>query len=85
MRSEYEAKLIEANDRYRVVKTENEELKDKVDILFKLGRSYINRKEDSVDSDKKEREKEKPRNEEDEIETVTIEDVNEEEDLHTWT
>jgi hypothetical protein len=29
--------------------------------------------------------KEKPRNTEDEIETVTIEDVTEDEDLETWT
>ena len=44
MRSEYEGKLIEANDKFREIKTENEELKEKVDILFKLGRAYINKK-----------------------------------------
>ena len=42
VRSEYEAKLLEAHDNYRTVKAENEELKEKVDVLFKLGRSYIN-------------------------------------------
>ena len=55
VRSEYEAKLIEANDRFRVVKAENEELKEKVDVLFKLGRSYINRKESSVNTEKREK------------------------------
>ena len=80
VRSEYEGKLIEANDRFRVVKAENEELKEKVDILFKLGRSYINRKETPTNN-----EKEKPKNTEDDIETVTIEDVTEDEDLQTWT
>lgn len=45
VKNEYEARLIEANDKYRQAKSENEELKEKVDVLFKLGRSYINRKE----------------------------------------
>ena len=45
VRSEYQAKLIEANDRFREVKAENEELREKVDILFKLGRSYITKNE----------------------------------------
>ena len=44
VRSEYEAKLIDAKDKYRAVKAENEELKEKVDVIFKLGRSYINRR-----------------------------------------
>ena len=42
VKSEYEARLIKANDDYDVVKSENEVLKEKVDVLFKLGRSYIN-------------------------------------------
>ena len=42
VRSEYEAKIILANDNYVVAKAENEALKEKVDVLFKLGRSYIN-------------------------------------------
>ena len=78
VKSEYEAKLIEANDRFRTVKAENEELKEKVDVLFKLGRSYINRKENPP----------KTNNENlDEItidESITIEDVTED-DLQTWT
>ena len=44
VKSEYEARLIQANDNYDVVKSENEVLKEKVDVLFKLGRSYINNK-----------------------------------------
>ena len=42
-KSEYEARLILATDNYTVVKTENEVLKERVDILFKLGRSYLDR------------------------------------------
>lgn len=43
VKSEYEAKLIEANEKVRQTVAENEVLKEKVDVLFKLGRSYINR------------------------------------------
>jgi hypothetical protein len=42
VKSEYEAKIIIANDNFRVVKAENEVLKERVDVLFKLGRSYLN-------------------------------------------
>ena len=42
IKSEYEAKLITANDNLTVAKAENEALAEKVDILFKLGRSYLN-------------------------------------------
>ena len=45
VKSEYTAKLIEASEKYRVTLKENEELKEKVEILFKLGRSYIDRAE----------------------------------------
>lgn len=41
VKSEYEAKLIAANDKFSVTKAENETLKEKVDILFKLGKSYL--------------------------------------------
>ena len=41
VKSEYEAKLITANDKFSVIKAENETLKEKVDILFKLGKSYL--------------------------------------------
>ena len=43
VKSEYEAKLMTANDSLAVAMSENEVLKEKVDILFKLGRSYLNR------------------------------------------
>ena len=81
VRSEYEAKLMEANDKFRSVKAENEELKEKVDVLFKLGRSYINRKENNEPTANQE----KP----DEMitantETITIEEENVD-DLQTWT
>ena len=61
VKSEYEARLIKANDNYIVVKAENEVLKEKVDVLFKLGRSYINnsvkqRSTDQVDSQSQEEE-----------------------------
>ena len=81
VKTEYEAKLIEANDKYRTVKAENEELKEKVDVLFKLGRSYINRKE----KPDKEEKKETPKTPEETVETVTIEDAIDEDDLQTWT
>ena len=86
LKSEYEAKLIEANDKFRNTKVENEQLKEKVDVLFKLGRSYLNRKEN--------REHEARKEPEEEIETVSIEVVTVEEDnvedvidedLQSWT
>ena len=39
VKSEYEARLVQANDNYDVVKSENEVLKEKVDVLFKVDRS----------------------------------------------
>ena len=45
MKSEYTAKLLEATEKYRVTLQENEELKEKVEILFKLGRGYIDKTE----------------------------------------
>ena len=77
VKSEYEAKLIEANDKYRAAKAENEELKERVDILFKLGRSYINR----TDNNKK-NEEHLPAHGEgiDVIEAVTIDDSEDEKD-----
>ena len=44
-RSEYEAKLLEANDKLDVSKAENAELQEKVDILFKLGKEYLDKYE----------------------------------------
>ena len=43
VKSEYEAKLISLNDNYASTKAENEVLKERVDILFKLGKSYLER------------------------------------------
>ena len=91
VKKEYEAKLIEANEKYRVTLAENQELKEKVEVLFKLGRSYINSKNDKqnneetlpvavADSDS---------NETVVIEDEDINDVNSEdntvEDLRAWT
>ena len=33
-KSEYEAKLLQADDIIRVAKTENEELKERLDVLY---------------------------------------------------
>ena len=80
VKSVYEAKLIEANERVRMVKSENEELKEKVDVLFKLGRSYINRKDNQAITVTNEEEKEKTENrksEEDIIEAVATENIGE--------
>ena len=87
VKSEYEAKIMEANDRVRTITAENEALKEKVDILFKLGRSYINQKENTSSNDHKRVEtdnKQALNTSEEEIETVTIDD-NGVEDLQTWT
>ena len=51
VKSEYTAKIAEATEKYRVALKENEELKEKVDILFKLGRGYIDRIEPRKDND----------------------------------
>ena len=42
VKAEYESKLIKANDSFASAKAENETLKEKVDVLFKLGRTYLN-------------------------------------------
>ena len=42
LKSEYEAKLMTANDNLTTATEENEALAEKVDILFKFGRSYLN-------------------------------------------
>ena len=81
VKSEYEAKIILAHDNFRTVKAENEALKEKVDILFKLGRSYINNKtrewEKVVQSNT---------GNHDEIEVLeVVEETEDMENLHTWT
>ena len=84
VKSDYEARLMEANDKFRNVKAENEELKEKVDVLFKLGRSYINRKETLENSENTEKEviKETTAKGNDEIEVIEEYNVD---DLSTWT
>ena len=82
VKSEYEAKLIEAHDKFRTVKAENEELKEKVDVLFKLGRSYINRKE-IADNTAKSGRNETPK--EADAEIIEVETIDADEDLITWT
>ena len=80
VKSEYEAKLIEANEKVRQTVAENEVLKEKVDVLFKLGRSYINR------HDLKEAAKQKEPTEDDPdiIEVVESDELTVE-DLEAWT
>ena len=74
IKSEYEAKLNEANDNLRVQRIENEELKEKVEVLFKLGRGYIDKQE----------KKQHSTNEinVDEIETVSVEEITLEDDTN---
>ena len=71
IKSEYEAKLIEANDTITTSKAENEALKEKVDILFKLGKSYLDRVENTKASD--------------DVEIQVIEDETHNNDLGAWT
>ena len=87
VKSEYEAKLISANDSVRETKAENESLKEKVDILFKLGKSYIDNGKRNKEN--KDNNKNKPHEEDDEIKTVEEDKSAEidltEDDLETWT
>ena len=83
LKAEYEAKLNEANDKYRQVKAENEELREKVDILFKLGRSYINKKEACKEIT--ENEKTKNNKEEDEVTECLDNEEETVEELQAWT
>ena len=86
IRSEYEAKLSDTNDKLRTTKAENEELREKVDVLFKLGRGYINKQGRKPVSEAM---NDNPTTNVDEIETVAIEEVTIEEDgtedLLAWT
>ena len=86
VKSEYTAKLLDANERYRVTLKENEELKEKVEILFKLGRSYIDKvvqsvSEESVDKGQNRPSTKDSRTEESEPETIE-DDL---ESLSAWT
>ena len=82
VKSEYEARLIKSHDEYTRVKTENEVLKEKVDVLFKLGRSYINQKENI--KDKPANKKAQTSKADDDIEVMEESDI-ENENLQAWT
>ena len=43
MKSEYQLKLIEADNENAKIKSENIALNEKVEVLFKLGKSYLER------------------------------------------
>ena len=87
VKSECEAKLILANDNYIVIKTENEVLKEKVDVLFKLGRSYLNKSKlcnkNSDEENKDEVKENEEKNKDDHIEV--IEEDDDIQSLQAWT
>ena len=83
VKSEYEAKLILANDNFTVIKAENEVLKEKVDVLFKLGRSYLNNMQKPKEDSKTKVDNEKD-NDSDYIEVIENDDENIE-SLQAWT
>ena len=72
VKSDCEARVIAANDNYTVLKAENEVLKERVDILFKLGRSYLDRNNAANNTDK-----EKKEDSDEEIEVEVIDEENE--------
>ena len=82
VKSEYEAKLIRANDNHARMMSENEVLKEKVDVLFKLGRSYLNRENKNME---KETETEVNAEAEDDVQVVEEEREENVENLQTWT
>ena len=90
MKSEHDEKLSEAYDNLRIVKTENEELKEKVDVLFKLGRGYINKYEKKTTTIPTSSEGNADDNETVSIEEITVDDDDNvekttNEDLQEWT
>ena len=83
VKSEYESKLIIANDNLTVTMAENEVLKEKVDVLFKLGRSYLNRE---IEGKEKIKDKNDQKSDDDEdIQEVGAETEVTDEDLSAWT
>ena len=80
VKSDCEARVIAANDNYTVLKAENEVLKEKVDILFKLGRSYLDRNNAANNTE----EKKEDNDEEIEVEVID-EDTENIESLKEWT
>ena len=85
-KADYEARLQEATDMYRAEKSEKEVLEEKVDVLFKLGRSYINAKNNHETNGEKSIQSSETNND-DIIEIVEVHEKDEvnEEDLVGWT
>ena len=79
VKSEYEARLIIANDNFTVIKAENEVLKERVDILFKLGRSYIDKSKTNAEK------KTETTDEDIEVIEEVVEDTENIENLQGWT
>ena len=52
VKASYAVELDEASQKYASVLTENEELKERVDVLFKLGRGYLEGKNCSCNAEK---------------------------------
>ena len=69
------------HDNYTIVKTENEVLKEKVDVLFKLGRSYIN----NVKNSQKEAGTKSSIDKDEDIQVVEEDDTDNIENLEAWT
>ena len=86
VKENYETRLQEATDMYVAAKAEKEVLEEKVDVLFKLGRSYINAKDNQVANGEKTIEISETNND-DIIEIVEVheKDDKEDEDLEGWT
>ena len=84
VKSEYESKLIIANDSFTVIKTENEVLKEKVDVLFKLGRSYLNNTKNTQEeiNGKEQKKDTQPKDTKHIVEEDDAEDI---ESLDAWT
>ena len=49
-KADYEARIMKADDDYARIVSQNEALKEKVEVLFKLGRSIIDNKNNSPDN-----------------------------------
>ena len=83
VKSEYEAKLIQAVDNFAVMKTENEVLKERVDVLFKLGRSYLSNPNNPKSANEKDA-IEKPSNNDVQVIEETVEVIDDLETLQAW-
>ena len=81
VKSEYTAKLLEATEKYKVTLQENEELEEKVEILFKLGRGYIDRTEPRQHNAQQSA---APKNDETVETEAGVNETDESEDLSAW-